>query len=199
MALIRLRNINLSFGPEALLDDAELVIDHGDRIAVLGRNGQGKSTLLKLLDGTVTPDGGEIVVSDGVTISRLQQEVPAGEDQRSVFAVAASGHDETTARALQELETTGSTEIDTTTDIWRATADIKSIISKLQLDPEDKVAELSGGQKRRVMLARALASEPSVLLMDEPTNHLDVTRHRDDWLAHPSAAQRAQMPALGPA
>ncbi len=174
MALIRLRNINLSFGPEPLLDDAELVIEHGERIAVLGRNGQGKSTLLKLLDGTITPDSGEIVVSDGATISRLQQEVPGGDDDRSVFAVAASGHDETTAQALQELESTGSTDIDTTTDIWRATADIKSIISRLHLDPDDKVADLSGGQKRRVMLARALASEPSVLLMDEPTNHLDV-------------------------
>ena len=174
MALIRLRNINLSFGPEALLDDAELVIEQGERIAVLGRNGQGKSTLLKLLDGTITPDSGEIVVSDGASISRLQQEVPGGDDDRSVFAVAASGHDETTARALQELETTGATDIDTTTDIWRATADIKSIISRLHLDPDDKVAGLSGGQKRRVMLARALASEPSVLLMDEPTNHLDV-------------------------
>ena len=144
MALIRLRNINLSFGPEALLDDAELVIEQGERIAVLGRNGQGKSTLLKLLDGTITPDSGEIVVSDGASISRLQQEVPGGDDDRSVFAVAASGHDETTARALQELETTGATDIDTTTDIWRATADIKSIISRLHLDPDDKVAGLSG-------------------------------------------------------
>jgi ATP-binding cassette subfamily F protein uup len=174
MAIIRLRNISLSFGPEPLLDDAELVIEQGDRIAVLGRNGQGKSTLLKLLDGTVTPDSGEIVIADGATVSRLQQEVPGGDDERSVFAVAASGHDDTTARALQELETTGSTDIDTNTDIWRATADIKSIISRLQLDPDDKVASLSGGQKRRVMLARALVSEPSVLLMDEPTNHLDV-------------------------
>ena len=174
MALIRLRNISLAFGPEPLLDDAELVIDHGDRIAVLGRNGQGKSTLLKLLDGSVTADSGEIVVSDGVTVARLQQEVPGGEDKRSVFEVAASGHDDKTARALKELEETGSTDIDTGTDIWRASAEIKSIISRLSLNPDDTVAELSGGQKRRVMLARALVSEPAVLLMDEPTNHLDV-------------------------
>ncbi len=174
MALIRLRDISLAFGPESLLDKAELVIEPGNKIAVLGRNGQGKSTLLKVLDGEIQADTGEIVISDGVTVSRLQQEVPGGEDNRSVYDVAATGHDDRTATALQQLYSEGSTEIDTNIDIWRASADIQSIITRLGLSPDSIVSTLSGGQKRRVMLARALVSEPTVLLMDEPTNHLDV-------------------------
>ncbi len=174
MALLRLRDISLAFGPESLLDNAELVIEPGDKIAVLGRNGQGKSTLLKVLNREIQPDSGEIVISDGTTISRLQQEVPGGEDHRTVYEVAASGHDDTTARALQQLYTDGSTDIDTNIDIWRASAELQSIISRLQLQPDALVSSLSGGQKRRAMLARALASEPDLLLMDEPTNHLDV-------------------------
>ncbi len=175
MAQIRLRNISLAFGPDKLLDNAELVIDSGDRIAILGRNGQGKSTLLKVLDGEIEPDDGEIVRSDGVRIARLQQEVPSGEDHRTVFEVTASGIGENAAEALRQLEADGYTDIELEgTDIWRATADVQSIISRLQLDPESKVSSLSGGQKRRVMLARALAAQPNVLLMDEPTNHLDI-------------------------
>jgi len=175
MAQIRLRGIHLAFGPDKLLDDAELVIEQGDRIAILGRNGQGKSTLLKVLDGEIEPDDGEIVRSDGVKIARLQQEVPSGEDHRTVFEVAASGLGDNAALALKQLETDGYTDIELEgTDIWRATADIQSIISRLLLDPDSTVSSLSGGQKRRVMLARALAAQPNVLLMDEPTNHLDI-------------------------
>jgi len=175
MAQIRLRNISLAFGPDKLLDQAELVIEQGDRIAILGRNGQGKSTLLKVIDGEIEPDDGEIVRSDGVKIARLQQEVPSEEDHRTVFEVVASGLGDNAAVALQQLETDGYTDIELEgTDIWRATADIKSIISRLLLEPENKVSSLSGGQKRRVMLARALAAQPNVLLMDEPTNHLDI-------------------------
>ena len=175
MAQIRLRGIHLAFGPDKLLDDAELVIEQGQRIAVLGRNGQGKSTLLKVIDREIEPDDGEIVLTDGVKIARLQQEVPAGEDDRTVFEVTASGLGENAVQALQQLEADGYTDIELEgTDIWRATADINSIISRLQLTPDAKVSTLSGGQKRRVMLARALASQPTVLLMDEPTNHLDI-------------------------
>ena len=172
MAQIRLRGISLAFGPDKLLDDAELVIDQGERIAVLGRNGQGKSTLLKVLHGEIEPDEGERVISDGVKIARLQQEVPGGNDDRSIFNVVASGLGEHAAEALKQLDTDGYTDIELEgTDIWRATADIQSVISRLQLQPELKVSELSGGQKRRVMLAKALVAQPNVLLMDEPTNH----------------------------
>lgn len=174
MALIRLRDISLAFGPEALLDKAELVIDAGDKIAILGRNGQGKSTLLKVIAREIQADSGEMEISDGVSVSRLQQEVPGGEDTRTVYEVAASGHDDTTAKALVEVYQQGSTDIDTTVDIWRASAGIQSIVDRLNLEPDAQISSLSGGQKRRAMLAKALVSEPSVLLMDEPTNHLDV-------------------------
>jgi len=174
MALIRLRDVCLAFGPEALLDNAGLVINHGDKIAVVGRNGQGKSTLLKILSHDLQADSGDVIFNDGVTVSRLQQEVPNIEDERTVYEVAASGFDEQTARALQEVYTDGTTAIDTNVDIWTASAQIQSVVSQLQLQPDEPVKKLSGGQKRRAMLARALVTEPSVLLMDEPTNHLDV-------------------------
>jgi len=91
MALIRLRGVSLAYGPESLLDNAELTLDRAERVAVLGRNGQGKSTLLKILDRTIAPDEGEIVFSDAVRVSRLQQEVPTVEDQRNVFEVTTEG------------------------------------------------------------------------------------------------------------
>ena len=174
MALIRLRDISLAFGPEALLDHADLVVEAGDKIAVLGRNGQGKSTLLKVISGELTADSGQLEKNDGVTIARLQQEVPSGEDNRSVFEVTASGHDDNTAQALLEIYRDGSTTLDTDKDIWQTSAQVQSVISQLSLDPDAQISTLSGGQKRRAMLARALVTEPSVLLMDEPTNHLDV-------------------------
>ena len=175
MAQIRLRGIHLAFGPDKLLDNANLVIEQGEKIAVLGRNGQGKSTLLKVIDKELEPDEGELVLTDGVKVARLQQEVPSGEDNRTVFEVTASGLGDKAPEALLQLERDGYTDIELEgTDIWRATADINSIISRLHLQPDAKVSSLSGGQKRRVMLARALAAQPTVLLMDEPTNHLDI-------------------------
>ncbi len=174
MALIRLRDISLAFGPEALLDHADLVVEQGDKIAVLGRNGQGKSTLLKVISGDLVPDSGQLEKNDSVTIARLQQEVPSGEDNRSVFEVTASGHEPSKAQALLEIYRDGTTSIDTDDDIWQASARVQSVISQLKLDPDVQISTLSGGQKRRAMLARALVTEPSVLLMDEPTNHLDV-------------------------
>ena len=140
MAQIRLRNISLAFGPDKLLDDAELVIEQGDKIAILGRNGQGKSTLLKVLDGEIEPDDGEIVRSDGVKLARLQQEVPSGEDNRSVFEVVASGLGDNAAEALQQLETDGYTDIELEgTDIWRATADIPVSYTHLTLPTNREV------------------------------------------------------------
>ncbi len=174
MALIRLRDISLAFGPEALLDHADLVVEQGDKIAVLGRNGQGKSTLLKVISGDLVPDSGQLEKNDSVTIARLQQEVPSGEDNRSVFEVTASGHEPSKAQALLEIYRDGTTSIETDDDIWQASARVQSVISQLKLDPDVQISTLSGGQKRRAMLARALVTEPSVLLMDEPTNHLDV-------------------------
>ncbi len=172
MALIRMRAVQLSYGPQTLLDHVDLTIESGEKIAVVGRNGEGKSTLLKLIAGDVQADGGEIVIRDGTRIGRLQQEVPGTTDSRSVFDIAASGLDpEMAASAIATRDTEGSVE---SAEAWRAAADINNVISRLQLDPDATMDSLSGGQKRRTMLARALACQPDLLLMDEPTNHLDV-------------------------
>jgi ATP-binding cassette subfamily F protein uup len=167
-----MRAVQLSYGPQTLLDNVDLTIESGEKIAVVGRNGEGKSTLLKLIAGDVQADSGEIVIRDGTRIGRLQQEVPGTTDSRSVFDIAASGLDsETAAAAIATRSAEGSVE---STEAWRAAADINNVISRLQLDPDAMMDSLSGGQKRRAMLARALACQPDLLLMDEPTNHLDV-------------------------
>ncbi len=172
MALIRMRAVHLSYGPQTLLDSVDLTIESGEKIAVVGRNGEGKSTLLKLIAGDVQADSGEIVIRDGTRIGRLQQEVPGTTDNRTVFEIAADGLDpETAASAVATRDAEGSVE---SADAWRAAAEISNVISRLQLDPDATIDSLSGGQKRRAMLARALAGQPDLLLMDEPTNHLDV-------------------------
>lgn len=171
MALIRMRAVHLSYGPQTLLDSVDLTIEHGEKIAVVGRNGEGKSTLLKLISGEVSADSGEIVIRDGTRIGRLQQEVPASADARTVFEIAADGLDAAAAAAAIATRQQGSTE---SAEAWRTAAEIDNVISRLQIDPEARLSALSGGQKRRAMLARALACQPDLLLMDEPTNHLDV-------------------------
>ncbi len=195
MALITLRKIQIGFGGPALLEDVCLSIDTGDRVCLLGRNGTGKSTLMKIIAQEIQPEDGELVVRHGARIARLEQEVPEN-FKDSVFEVVSDGLGEMgglvkryheissameagvndnllqqLARAQHELEAA---------DGWKTEQRVEAVISRLSLDPDLRFDQLSGGLKRRVMLARALVQEPDLLLLDEPTNHLDITSI--DWL-----------------
>ena len=196
--LIHLQNISLAYGHLPLLDGAELRIEAGERIALIGRNGAGKSSLLKIVSGELPADGGTVWRAPGLRIARLDQEVDAQagavvteDPERTVFAevalglgalgdaVAAYHHaarrlaerpDETPllealAAAQQRLERE---------DGWRLEQRVELVVSRLDLPADRRVAELSGGWRRRTLLARALVSQPDLLLLDEPTNHLDI-------------------------
>ncbi len=156
MALLHLRNIFLENGDNRLFDGVDLQIEPGERVCLVGRNGTGKSTLMKLLCREVLADDGEIIHSPDLKIARLQQDVPHGDDI-SVFDIVAQG----IAAADDEED-------------WQITWQVDSVLSRLQLDGEVKFESLSGGWKRRALLARALVGEPDLLLLDEPTNHLDI-------------------------
>ena len=156
MALLHLRNIQLENGDNRLFDGIDLQIEAGERLCLVGRNGAGKSTLMKLLTHEVQADDGELVHSPDLKIARLQQDVPHGSQAR-VFDIVAEG--------LTSLHPE---------DAWQVQWKVETVLSRLALDAETPFDSLSGGWKRRALLARALVSEPDLLLLDEPTNHLDI-------------------------
>ncbi len=188
MALLTLRNVTLAFGGAPLLDGINLQIEPGERLCLVGRNGTGKSTLMKLLNEELSADGGEVVRRQGLKVARLTQEVPR-EISGSVFDVVAEGlggvgklladyHHVSQQLAagddglLSRLETIQH-ELEAQ-DGWQLNQRVESVVSRLKLPAESNFAELSGGMKRRVLLARELVREPELLLLDEPTNHLDI-------------------------
>ncbi len=189
MALISLRNLHLSYGSPALLDGIDLAIQAGERVCLLGRNGEGKSTLLKVLAGEIQPDDGERVLTQGAWVARLTQEVPAGLGG-AVFDVVADGIGDMAAQvkayhaasqALADDHSPAAMERLSraqhaleSVDGWQLEQRVETVMSRMQLDPAIDFAALSGGMKRRVLLARALAGDPDLLLLDEPTNHLDI-------------------------
>ncbi|TNC85280.1 MAG: ABC transporter ATP-binding protein, partial [Thalassolituus sp.] len=191
MAILRLQQVELAFGDHVLLDKVDLDIQDGERLCIVGRNGEGKSTLLKILMGEVLPDDGQVVRRDLLRMSSLQQELPKSVSSR-VYDVVAEGlgdlggviaayHDESARGAdadLKKLETL-QTRIEAA-DGWRWQQKVDAIIQRLNLPAETSFAELSGGWQRRVMLARALVTEPELLVLDEPTNHMDV--ETIEWL-----------------
>ena len=160
MPLLTLDHLSTAFGHVPLLDDASLHIEAGERIAIVGRNGTGKSTLLKIIAGDLEPDAGTVWRGPGVKISRLPQdvieEIDDTRDPRTVQEIVAEG-----VRGLDEED-------------WQRALRVDQIMDRLGLNALDHVHELSGGWRRRVWLARALAAQPDVLLLDEPTNHLDI-------------------------
>jgi ABC transport system ATP-binding/permease protein len=195
MPLLTLQRAGLAFGHLPLFEDADLQIDQGERIALIGRNGSGKSSLLRVLSGDQPLDAGSLWREPGLRVSRLDQDVPvvgAG----SVFAEVASGlgalgalvaeYHQAASRvaethAAADLERLGALQHALEErDGWRLEQKVELIVSRLSLPADRPMAELSGGWRRRALLGRALVSEPHLLLLDEPTNHLDIDAIR--WL-----------------
>lgn len=198
MPLLTLDSIRLAYGHLPLFENASLQIDAGERIAVIGRNGSGKSSLLKVIAGEVPPDAGSIWRAPGLRVSRLDQDVPLT-GSRSVFDEVSSGLGELGAlvsryhdaavdvaesngveheRALERLgELQHQLE---ERDGWSLEQKVELVVSRLSLPTDRPVGELSGGWRRRALLGKALVSQPALLLLDEPTNHLDIEAIR--WL-----------------
>ncbi|KAF5054443.1 ABC transporter ATP-binding protein uup [anaerobic digester metagenome] len=183
MALISASNLTLSFSGPPLLDDISLQIHPGERICLLGRNGEGKSTLMRVLAGELSPDAGEVGWSKGLTMASLPQEVPA-DLTGSIYDVVASGAGEA-GLCLAALRHEGEAGADHALlerahrlldeqAGWSLTRRIDTVLTHLGLAPDAPFASLSGGGKRKTLLGRALAAEPDILFLDEPTNHLDI-------------------------
>lgn len=177
LALITLSSATLSFGGDPILDQADFIIEPGDRIGLIGRNGAGKSTLLKVIEGSVLLDGGEMQVQQGTVVSRLMQEVP-NDKTCSVAGMVARGDTRVGATLAELYDNPANSEnlINALTELdgWPVDQRVKMLCSKFNLNPEQRFDDLSGGLKRRVLMAQALVCDPSILLLDEPTNHLDI-------------------------
>ncbi|CAH2029951.1 ATP-binding cassette domain-containing protein [Trichlorobacter ammonificans] len=155
MALLTLRDITLAFGGPPLFDGITLQIEEGDRLCLMGRNGSGKSTLLKLINGELPLEGGELLRRQGLRVALVSQEIPPDLSGRVIDLL---------------LESSGGAD----GEAWQREQEAERVLNRLHLDGESRFESLSGGTKRRVLLARALVSSPDILLLDEPTNHLDI-------------------------
>ncbi len=176
MPLISLSEVSLAFGGYPLLEGINFRVEPGERVCLLGRNGAGKTSLLRLLAGAGQAEAGEISRGVGLSIGYLPQDVPAGLEGE-VYEIAARALGEQ-GRALIELRRgqvgrQGLERCDDQ-DLWRQDHRLQSVLSRLGLEPAARAENLSGGLKRRLLLARALAGGPQLLLLDEPTNHLDI-------------------------
>lgn len=192
--LLSLNKISLAYGHLPLLKDVDFQIEKGERVCLVGRNGTGKSTMFRVISGIAEPDEGEIWKQPNLRISYLEQEVPE-DDQSSIYDIVASGlgdlgqllmdyhhllqhYDEQDADALRQVsELQHKIELQ---DGWNSDQKIETVLSKLGLPTDKLLKDCSGGIRRRVMLARALVSDPELLLLDEPTNHMDIAAIK--WL-----------------
>lgn len=184
MALLRLEQLQLAYGPKVLLDGADLVLERGERLALVGRNGTGKSTLLKLVAGEILPDGGSLWRAPGLKIGVLAQDLPDASGE-TIFDVVAQGLPEAGELLSEYHHLVQSDDPDMnrmamlqsrieSIDGWSFHQRIDVILTRLGLPEDALMTDLSGGWRRRVALARALVADPDLLLLDEPTNHLDL-------------------------
>ncbi len=191
--MLTLQNLSLTFGHVPLFESASLQIDPGEAVALIGRNGSGKSSLLRVISGEIPPDAGTIWRAPSLRVSRLDQEVPPAGD-RTVFDEVADGLGElgslvkayhhaamAVASNASGLEKLGDLQHQLEErDGWRLEQKVEMVLSRLALPADRPMRDLSGGWRRRTLLGKALVSEPDVLLLDEPTNHLDIDAIR--WL-----------------
>ena len=187
--MISLQEISLKFSGPLIFDRLNLQLEPGERVALLGRNGAGKTTLMKVMSGELAPDEGSVVLQKGVQVAHLPQEVSV-DMKGNVYDIVLSGlgeragllsqyhqlthrlHTEHTKELLRQLDNVQA-ELDRTSS-WDVNNQVENVISQMKLDGDSDFHALSGGQKRRVLLARELVLKPEILLLDEPTNHLDI-------------------------
>ena len=185
MSLVRLDKVSLNFGTHIVLDNVDFMLKKGSRIGLLGRNGVGKTTLMKVITGSVAPDGGERWVRSGVEITWLEQSLPDA-DEQTVYDMVADGlagvgallkeyhkltvnYEKTKVDQLEKIQSQLEAR-----DGWSISQKVDSVITQLELPANKLMSELSGGWRKRVALARSLVRQPECLLLDEPTNHLDI-------------------------
>ncbi len=189
MSLLRLNSLSIAFGHHAILDDVNLSLSAGERVCIVGRNGEGKSTLLKIIMGQIKPDDGQIENPNTATLGYLQQVLPDRTEQ-TVYDFVAEGLGDIgqVLKRYHELSQLAPEQLDTPlleemmalqqqldqNQGWTLNNTVDTVLTQLDLDPEQPLSSLSGGWCRRATLARALLFSPDILLLDEPTNHLDI-------------------------
>ncbi|WP_203322345.1 ATP-binding cassette domain-containing protein [Pseudoxanthomonas beigongshangi] len=182
MSLLQFQRVDFSVGGPLLLEHVDLSIEAGERVCIVGRNGAGKSTLMRLMAGEIRPDDGEIRIQGGVVVARMAQEVPQ-DTAGSVFDVVAQGLGDLGAllaryhHAVAEGDMAAMGEAQAQIEArhgWDLDRRVQQVLARLELPEDADFAALSGGMKRRVLLAQALVRKPDILLLDEPTNHLDI-------------------------
>jgi ATP-binding cassette subfamily F protein uup len=188
MPLLRLDNVSLAYGHLPLFSHVDFQIDVGERVCLVGRNGTGKSTLFRVITGAALPDEGEIWRADSLRVSHLEQEVPPDTEQ-TIFQVVAGGLGDIGGLLTEYHQLTHGIENAEPSSLqrlaqlqsrieardgWNINQKVETVLTRLNLPDDDRLADCSGGTRRQVMLARALVSAPDLLLLDEPTNHLDI-------------------------